>query len=205
MEKEKNKNVGQPTQAIIPYGIDTNSIKNAKLKKELENIVKGLSGMNKNQWTITDSFYNIVKTECFKDDFATMENFAEHIGTPRTTIIQYVKASEFDKKYKLNHQMTSSNCYELSTIKDLEKFLLFCSENGITQQDLFTISLAKLKELKRAFAQLGKPVEQKALETEETETEETETEENTVYIMVADDEGNKYNVPENILVKYIVK
>lgn len=205
MENKKTANsVGQSTQAIIPYGIDTNSIKNAKLKKELENIIKGLSGMNKNQWTITDSFYNIVKTECFKDDFATMENFSEHIGTPRTTIIQYVKASEFDKKYKLNHQMTSSNCYELSTIKDLEKFLVFCSENGITQQDLFTISLAKLKELKRVFAQLGKPAEQKALETE-TETEETETEENTIYIMVADEKGNKYNVPENVLAKYIVK
>lgn len=114
----------------IPF--DVTSLKNDDLKASLSNIATLTASGQKVAWKIAKEYANIVNNETFKEDFKTLNAFANKMNIAKSTLTTYCKAVEFKEEHPLllDNEITVRRAYEYSTI-DYSGYKAFITVCGI--------------------------------------------------------------------------
>lgn len=152
--------------------INTTTLVNKELGKELDNIQSAIATGNNCVWDVARGYANIVNNELFEEDFEDKKTFSEFVGVSSTTMTQYTKAVEFvdlNKEIEWIDRLTVNKAYILSTIDDLGEFI-----NWLKAEKDVEVWEVSDKALKSLYKEYSKPVEEEIEEVVEEPVEETE-------------------------------
>lgn len=158
-------------------------VTNKKCAGAISRIAKALDGMKRNTIEVSKAVYEVVESECFKDDFETKKKFAKAIGFSESAI------SRMHRAYKLVIEHKEEvPCLELMSEGQLEELLPLVKydgvvecihEKGISDSDNRDIIRSKVDD----FINSNEEVEEveEVEETEENKNCACEIQENVVY------------------------
>jgi len=161
------------TSLIVNNPTAVSLLVNKDLRKNVSAMIQASSGLNKSAWKYAIAVHNIIAGELFKDDFKTQKAFAKAMDTGESTLTKFYNAVECVTNvlgtygYSMEN-ISYSNAYLLSTIKDLDEFMKL--HDGA---DFSKMGKNQLEKLISAFKHPEKEVVEP--EPQEAETEETET------------------------------
>lgn len=210
------------TTALLVNNPDLiNQISNPALKENIEKALNASVGANRSMWEYVIAMNNIVAEELFKDEplIKTKKALALAMDDKESNLSKYTGAVDcvVNKLGKYGYDMTNitySNAYLLSTVKDLAKFMEVYADT-----DFSKIGKNQLEKLTSAFNNPDKKViDVKASKPAETGKDVSGSEEAKVSKKKGDITANitkgiltftyrnsTYAVPVKELKKYILK
>lgn len=189
------------------------ALKNAKFQKHVDAIVKARNGEEQGRWTIAKHISDIMESECYKDDFNTLDEVATYLCMKKSNFSMCKNAIEYRNAHPEVKELgyTVRRAYLMSTFKDAEErlaFLNFCTENGLPLSSDKAVSNAKsafkkdVKGLPWKEEEVAKARKEKA-EREEGTAEELTKEGKDIYIKIFWRDG-VYEIPAKALKAYRV-
>ena len=114
--------------AMDVYG-GTTHITNTDLKKELDNIVKAISTMEKSTWKFARALHRIESQKLYESDYGSARKFCEEKKLSSSTLTKAYKGVEVLDKVLIpsgytEDDFTFNHCYVLDSLgDDLQKFI----------------------------------------------------------------------------------
>lgn len=151
--------------------LTTINISNKAMANHIETISNLLKNANANAWGIARTYSDIVSSECWKDDFHTLDDVAKLFGVNKSTISRYARAYQRANQFNLLTTTTCSTIAETLTLTD-EQF-----ETIIDRIDIMTtqkVARMLVKEVK-ALTKHDEVEDDTELEVEHGDTEVVES------------------------------
>lgn len=104
--------------------------------------------VEKGTWKYALSVHQIITKELYLDDFENLDNLALYLNTTKSYLSKLFNACEWALNNNAIEKVTVSKAYLLSTIKNFENFVEYCTENDI---DYMSQSVHQLEETMKEY------------------------------------------------------
>lgn len=174
--------------------INTTSLTNKKLAKELNTIQKCILTVGKSEWGFAKSVDIIMNDELYKDDFETDKQFADVLGISKSSLSKAQRSVQRVKEFDCLRDENGNPIYSLSKVEEMLPVAVDDFNDFITGYEIYpSLTTKEIREAVQCYKEDKKAIESGA----DGETESESSNEEMMEEIRETDKKYKVTVPSD--------